>query len=367
MTRPTFAKPRALSLFALLLLGAASLAVIPSHAEDANKAAPRAALTVNTVKPTTEAWSTSTQVSGSLAPWQEASISSEIGGLRIVQVMADVGSAVKRGQVLVQLSQDTVLADLRRQEALVAQSKAARNEALANAERARSIKESGALSAQQTNQYLVAEETARASLAAATAQLEAERIRLQQTKIVAPDDGIISKREAVLGSVVSTGSEMFRMVRQGRIEWRAEVSAQQLPNVQVGQRAQVTLPNGEIIEGKVRMIAPTLNENTRNALVYVDLPKGAARSGMFASGQILTGERTALAVPQSSVILRDGTSYVYEVTPDSHVKLRRVSTGRHKGDKVEIINGLTAKANVVLSGGAFLNDGDLVKVAQSPQ
>ncbi len=235
--------------------------------------APRPALTVSVTQASQANWDDKLALSGPLAAWQEAVVSAEISGLRISGVLVDVGSEVKRGQPLALLSQlDTVLADLHKQEAAVAQAKASLAEAAANADRARKISDSGALSAQQINQYLVAEETAKAELASAMAQLDSENIHLKQTSINAIDDGVISSRTATLGAVVSAGTELFRLVRQGRVEWRAEVSAQQMSRVRPGQKAKVALPDGSSVTGAVRIASPTLDANSRNGVVYVDLP-----------------------------------------------------------------------------------------------
>lgn len=148
--------------------------------------------------------------------------------------------------------------------------------------------------------------------ASANADLRSIRIKLAQTRIVAVDDGIISGRKALLGDVVSAGSEMFRMIRDGRIEWQAELDAQQLPGVKAGQLARVMLPGGIEVEGRVRLVSPMLDGKTSRALVYVSLPIGSmARAGMYASGRIELPSSPALTVPDTSVILRDGRSYVF--------------------------------------------------------
>lgn len=323
-----------------------------------------AALTVETLRPETRDWPVTISANGSLSAWQEAVIASEIGGLRVVSLAADVGSEVKRGDELAQLSQDMVQADLALQEARVAQARAALSEAQANGERARELAGKSTLSDQQAKQYLVAEESAKANLAAAEAQLRAQRIRLEQTHIRAVDDGVVSARSATLGSVVQVGTELFRQVRQNRIEWRAEVLAEQLARIRPGQKAQIRVAGGGTLEGVVRMPAPTFDPKTRMALVYVDLPHpGDARAGDFARGLIEVGRTQALTVPESAVVLRDGNAYVFEVGEDDRVIQHKVATGRRRDGRVEITHGLDARATLVASGGAFLNDGDRVRRA----
>lgn len=351
----------AISILALLIAGV--LLLRPKPAAPNTTAARPVALSVHAITPIRHLWPTTVAAQGAISAWQESTIGTEIGGLRVAQVFADVGDTVKRGQELATLNSDSVAANVRQQEAAVSQANAKLAEAKSDAERARSVQSSGALSAQQIQQYLIAEETAQANLAAAQAALESARIDLTRTHIVAPDDGIISARTAAVGSVVSAGSELFRLVRQGRLEWRAEIAAPQLAGIKAGQKARVELPQGGRVEGCVRMIAPTLNADTRTALIYIDLPRGsAARAGMYAQGQIELGQQEAMTLPLSAVVLRDGLSYAFEIGPDDIIQQRQVKTGRQADGQVEIVSGLSPNARVAASGGAFLNQGDRVNV-----
>ena len=359
----------------VLILTTAAIILIKHKQPASAPAATKSALSVDTITPRESLWPLTIRVNGAIAAWQEAQIGAEISGLRITQVLADVGTEVKRGQPLVTLNDETIVAAVHKQQATVARDKAALAEAKSNADRAREIKDSGALSTQQINQFLIAEETAVATLAASQAELENQQIQLKHTQIVAPDDGIISSRTANLGSVISTGSELFKLVRQSRIEWRAEVNADQLLQMSKGQTVRIALQNGKQIKGTVRMIAPTLDATTRNALIYVDLPKGSAQPGMYAQGEIETGVLTALTVPQSAVIMRDGRSYVFELTDNLHIVQHAVTTGRRVGDLVEISTNHTGNdstgadiglnSKLVATGGAFLNDGDIVSITKA--
>jgi HlyD family secretion protein len=342
-------------LLSLLLTGSVALLPLPSQAEDkpADAPPPKPALAVSVASPSSQDWSTTITASGALMPWQEAIIASEISGLRITDVLVDVGDEVTKGQELAKLSQAAVKADVAQKEASLA-------EARANANRARSLKTSGALPAQQIDQYLTGE-------AVAQAALEAQQIRLAQTRILAPDDGVIATRTATLGAVVQTGTELFRMVRQNKLEWRAEVSGRDASRIQQGQQAHLTLPGGEGVTGEVRMVSPTLDPNTRNAIVYISLPSDSpAKAGMFAEGAILTGSAKAMTLPQSAVILRDGNYYVFEIGAENKVAQRQVKVGRTAQGQTEITNGVAASARVVVTGGGFLNDGDTVQIVDKP-
>jgi len=327
---------------------------------------PPPALTVTLVQPRQEQWPQIVHANGAIAAWQEAVIGAETGSLRIVEVLADVGDRVRRGQLLARLADDTVKADIGKSEAALAEARAGLEQAEANLRRSEVVADSGALSSLQLDQYRTAAQTAQASLDSAQAQLDSGRIRLRQTRIVAVDDGVISARSALLGNVVSAGAELFRLVRQERIEWQAEVDARQLAQIRPDQIARLTLPDGRSVEGRVRLASPTLSLQTGRAIVFVQLPAGSgAQPGMYASGTIEQAATPALTLPESSLVLRDGRSDVYLFNADGNtVTRKRVETGRRREGRVEILSGLESGAHVVASGGAFLADGATVQPAQ---
>ncbi len=241
-------------------------------------------------------------------------------------------------------------------------------EAQADLKRTTELKSSGALSSQQIQRYITAAQSAKARLEAAKARLKTQELRLAQSRVLAPDHGIISARTATVGAVLPSGQELFRLIRGGRLEWRAEVSSDDLSKLKPGQTAQLTLADGSSIQGSLRMLSPVVDTQSRNALVYVDLhSKGTSRSGMFARGQFELGSTEVMTLPLSAVQLRDGFSYVLLLSADSpaiqsKVIQTKVDTGRRTADRIEITSGLKLSDQVVATGGAFLGDGDLVRV-----
>lgn len=361
-------KPFLLPCLATALVGA-SLVTFSVRAADEKKPAapPKAALTVTVTQPLAAKLPLKISANGNIAAWQEASVGTEANGLRLAEVRANVGDVVKKGQVLAVFAADTVQADVAQINASVAEAEATLAEAAANAQRARELQPSGALSAQQINQYLTAERTAAARLQATRAAARVQALRLKQTQVVAPDSGVISSRSATVGAVLPAGQELFRLIRQGRLEWRAEVPAAELARVKVGLPASVSATAGAApVVGKVRMVAPTVDPQTRNGIVYVDLgATGEVKAGMYARGEFDIGSSDALTLPQGAVVLRDGFSYVLRVGPDSKVSQAKVGVGRRVGERVEITSGLDASAKVVAAGGGFLSDGDTVKVVEA--
>lgn len=341
----------------------------PSDATKKAAQAARPALTVTLTSPQPADWPQVIAANGNVAAWQEAVIGAELSGYRLTEVLVNVGDVVRKGQLLARLSSDTVAAELNQSRAAAEEAQANLAEAKANADRARQIQASGALSAQQINQFLTAEQTALARLNAARAKVQADELRLAQTRVLAPDDGVISARTATVGSLAQNGQELFRLIRGGRLEWRAEVTANELARVKPGMPATLQPPGAAPaarVQGKVRMVAPTVDAQTRNAIVYVDLPAGGAvRAGMFVRGELQVGQGSALTLPQAAVVLRDGFAYVYRIGADNRVAELKVETGRRVGDRVEITRGLTADMKLVASGAGFLADGDAVRVVEA--
>lgn len=326
--------------------------------------APKPALTVTAVVPQRLDWPHTLSANGNIAAWQEAIIGAEISSLRLTEVLVNVGDKVKKGQLLARLSSATVEADLAQSRAAVDEARATLAEARADADRARLLKPKGMISTQQFNQMVTAEQTGSARLVSAQARVRTDEVRLSQTRVVAQDDGVISARAATVGSLTQPGQELFRLIRGGRLEWRAEVTAEELGKLEPGTPAVLTAPDGTRVEGKVRMVAPTVDPNTRNALVYVDLAPAAGsavRAGTFAHGAFELGRASALTLPQSAVLLRDGFSYVFRVEGDK-VFQTKVSVGRRDGERIEIVGGLDAGTSVVAQGAGFLADGDTVRV-----
>jgi RND family efflux transporter MFP subunit len=341
----------------------------PARAAKVDEAQPRPALTVRVAAPEPAELALTLAANGNIAAWQEASVGSESAGLRLAEVRVNVGDVVRRGQVLARFAPETIDADVAQARASLAEARATAADAAGNAARARTLEKTGALSQQQITQYQTTEQTAKARVEAAEAVLAAQQVRGRNTQVLAPDDGIISARTATVGSVVGSGTELFRLIRQSRLEWRAEVGAAELGRLAVGMPVRVVAPGGAEVQGKLRSIAPTVDAQTRNGLVYVDIPSVQAnkgfKAGMFARGEFALGKSAALTVPQSAVVPRDGFNTVMVLQADSRVQMRKVQAGRRIGERIEITGELPAGARVVTEGAGFLNDGDLVRVVDA--
>ncbi len=324
--------------------------------------AAREALSVALVTPQASAITRSIQADGNISAWQEANVGAEMTG-RIQSVKVQVGDKVKYQQELARFTTAIETADHGQMVAAAAQASATYAEAKAAAERAHKLKEQGFMGEQMLTQYDTQAATAKARMAQADAARDANALRLANGVVRATANGTVSRVDAVAGSIVQAGTPLFSLIQDGRLEWRAQVTAAEMNRIQPGMPASVTLGDGLTLAGKVRTVAPTVDAQKRTGLVYVDLdPSPNARAGMYVTGQIQSGQSTALLLPQTALVLRDGFSYVMQVDEKNRVNQTIVQLGQRQGDAIEVLSGLAANARVVASGAAFLNDGDSVNV-----
>jgi RND family efflux transporter MFP subunit len=347
----------------LLLAGLLSLAGCGAD----NTAAPAAgkpALTVVTATLKPAQWMQTLSASGSVVAWQEAVIGAEVTGVRIAEVRVNVGDRVSKGQLLAVLANDTMRANEAESQAALMESEALLAEASANVVRTRKLAKAGFVSAQQEEQAVTAENTARARREVQRARQQNSAQRLAQQHITAPDAGVISARQATAGTLTQPGAELFRLIRQGRLEWHADLTADELGLIHKGMKVELMSAQGKVVHGVVSAIGPAINPQTRYGQARVELPNDAELiAGMFARGRFQLGAQSASVLPQSAVVLKDGAAYVFVVDAKSRVSERKVGVGRRHGEQIQITAGLEEGVAVVESGGAFLVDGDLVRLA----
>jgi RND family efflux transporter MFP subunit len=314
---------------------------------------PAVAMAVTTTTATLVQWPATLEASGVIAPWEEAIIGSQVSGLRLAEMLVNVGDRVKRGQLLATFDADLLGADESRL-------RASWQQAEANSQRALQLKGTGGMSEQDVLQYVT-------QAGVAKALLRGTLLQIRYAKVIAPDDGVISARSATVGAVYGTGQELFRMIRQSRLEWRGELTAVQLSQVKPGQRISLVLPDGTSAVAVVRELAPSLDSQTRLGIVYADIEPGSlARAGMYPRGRVVVAESSALVVPAASVVIRDGRSYVPKLLEGDRIGLQPVIVGRRQNAEVEILSGLGVTDKVVVQGAGFLNDGDRVHVTAAP-
>lgn len=325
---------------------------------------PPPALTVSSAVVTSVEIPRLVTANGSIHAWQEVVIGPEVGGYRVAAVHVDVGDRVKRGQELVRLSADLLEAEVATKEAALKQAQAQLVIAQSASRRAQSVVASGVYSEADQERLRSEELAAQARVDSARADLRAAELRLQYTRVRAPDEGIITARSVNIGQVAQAGSEMLRLLRQGKVEWRAEIPEARLRDIKAGQAVSLRTADGGKLEGKVRVVAPTVETERRTGLVYVDITgRGTARPGMFARGEIEISRSAVNVVPLMSVVVQDGYSYVFVLDATHTASRRRVQTGALSGNLIEIVSGLRPGELVAAKGAGFLKDGDRVLIS----
>jgi HlyD family secretion protein len=347
-----------------------------------------AAVTVARVAPAD--FTATVLATGSLVAREEILVGPEVEGLRVTEVLADEGMPVKKGDVLARLVADTLDAQVAQNDAgqarataAIAQAKSAIVQAEArlvearNAfERAKPLKAAGHMAESAFDIREQAARTAEAQLAASRdglkvaeaekAQIEAQRRELNwrrgRTEVVAPADGIVSRRMARVGGYAAGAAEpMFRIVANGEVELDAEVTETRMAAVKVGQPARVEVAGVGEVAGTVRLVSPEVDKATRLGRVRIYLGDNPdLRVGAFARGTVETGASRGLAVPASAILYGpEGPSV--QVVRDHRVETRRIKTGLTVGALAEVREGLREGELVVSRSGTFLRDGDAVR------
>lgn len=354
---------------ALLLAAAAALtlAACGGNGDDKSKAgdkpagASRQAVTAATA--TLTALPRVIVASGTVSAWEEVPVGAETGGLTAVGVYVDEGSYVRQGQTLVKLNDALLQAQLRQQQAAVqtAEANAARDDAALG--RAQELKTRGFLSQASLDTALADQRASQANLASARASLSETRTRLAQSEIKAPVSGLIISRSVTRGQIVSAGTELFRMVRDGRLELDAQVPETDLPALRAGQSATITSNEGVKTTGTVRIVTPEVNAQTRLGVARITLsPASGLKTGMFARAAIDAGAQPATVVPTGAVLYRNNRAGVFVLAADASVHFQPVTVLSRRDDQTSV-SGVEPGVRVVVQGAGFLNDGDKVTVS----
>lgn len=325
--------------------------------------AARPSLTVTAAPATTQLLPRTIQAPGTVAAWQEVPVGAEAGGLTAIRVLADEGSYVRQGQVLVKMNDALIRAQLRQQDAQLASAQAGLAQAQADYQRAANLSGQGYLSQASLDQRLAAQRTWTANVASAQAGRQETMTRLAQTEVRAPVSGLITRRSVVLGQIVAPGTELFRLVRQGQLELNAQVPETELQALRPGLPARVTISEvGEMV-GTIRVVTPQVDPQTRIGIARIALPtRPGLRTGMFGTAAISVTAAPTIVVPQAAVVFRDNVSGVFVLDQGNRARFRRIATGERLDRQVAVLSGLNERERVVVNGAGFLGEGDLVTV-----
>jgi RND family efflux transporter MFP subunit len=304
--------------------------------------------------------------SGPVSAYEEMQLGVEISGARVTALNVDVGQSVRKGQVLLELDHRTLDSELAQAQAALREADASVALATASYNRGAPLAKERLISASALDELLANKTQAEARRSTVRAQRDAAQLRRDFAELRAPADGIISKRLVQPGQVVAAGTELLRLIRDGRLEWRAELPEDTLSLVAPGAAVTLTSTDGSAIQGSIRAVSPGVDSATRTGTIYADLPDpGPLKAGTYLEGRIASSAGNALMVPVASVVQRDGHAHVFTVETGDVVRRLRVRTGAVVDGHVEIIEGLKPGARVVEQGAGFLGEGDKVRVVSA--
>jgi len=205
----------------------------------------------------------------------------------------------------------------------------------------------------------------RASVAESRANVRRLKAEIEQTIIRSPCDGLVMKRDAHIGDITSAGKSLFQLVRDNRLELRAQVPEVDLAKIHAGQAVAIKpdLASRQSVPGRVREISPLIDQDSRLGTVRVDLlANDTYKPGNFVHGEINLGQGTVLTLPSQAVQTKDNQAFVYLLREPNQVQIKFITTGARTGGLVEILSGLSEGDRVVVKGAGFLKDGDVVRI-----
>lgn len=350
--------------YLLFLLFACGVRAIAEEA--AEPAAPeKPVLTVAVVYPQPMTHAQTLAAEGEVAAREMAAVNAQVAGVALLKLHADVGDRVKAGEVLAEFDSTMIRHDLAQAKAAVARAEAAMKLAKTNAARARKLVKDKAMSQLDADQMISGEQEARAALDGALAARDAAQLRLDYAQVRAPVDGVVITRPAEVGMTAGVGLPLFTLMTGGALEWRAQVAALDVARLGVGTPVRLDLGEGQTVQGRVAKFAPVADARSRRVTVFVAMDGHALlRAGMFLRGEFVLGEAEVLTVPAAALVREDGYDYVMRVDAAGRVARERLALGARLGDRVVVESGITADARIVARGGAFLQDGDVVRVEE---
>ena len=352
-------------LFLGLALGVAAIATACSKKEDA-AAKPVAAFAVSVARVQAQDIPRSVLVSGPVSAWEEMQLGVEVSGLRVTSLLVDVGQSVRKGELLLQLDHRSLDADLAQADASLREAEAGAALARSQLARGELLVKDKYISATQVDELRAGRVQGDARVGTARAMRDTAALRRSFADLRAPDAGVISKRLVQPGQVVASGGELLRLIRQGRLEWRAELAEAELGRVKPGDRIELTTRSGKAVIGQVRAVSPGVDASTRTGTVYADLPDPQGlQPGTYLQGRIDTGVGQGLTVPAATVVQRDGHPNVFTVDAKGIAHRVRIRTGGIANGQVEVLEGLKAGDAVVEQGAGFLGDGDSVRIVEA--
>lgn len=359
---PSHQRLRAALIGVALIAGLTLAACGGGEEAKAEKEESASAQTVSVIAARSQALPRIVIATGTVSAWEEVPVGAETGGLTATGVYADEGRYVRQGALLVKLNDDLLRAQLAQQNAALESAQALLAQEDAALARARELRERGFLSQASLDSAIAEQRTAAAQVAASRAARSETATRLDQTNIRAPVSGLIISRNVTRGQIVQPGTELFRMVRDGRLELDAQVPETDLALVRAGQSATVSSDEVGEAPGTVRIVTPEVDPETRLGIARITISGGAFRPGMFGRAEIDVGAQDAVTVPTAAILYRENRPGVFVLDAETRARFRPL-TILSRGEQWSSVEGVEAGARIIVQGAGFLGEGDRVRVA----
>jgi membrane fusion protein (multidrug efflux system) len=282
---------------------------------------------------------------------------------RVAEVNADFGDKVVAGQMMLKINPREYELRVQTAQAALDQERAKLANSTARYNRARTLKESESISAEQFDQIASQLRVDQADTESANEAVAMARKKLGDTDIKAPFSGSVQKRMVSLGEYVSPGKEIYELIATDPIKLRCPMPERFVPLARVGMPVKLAIDanQGTSYTGKITRIAPALDESSRTLLIEAEVanPDGALKPGFFAHVTMDLGRDRALFVPTAAVLRYAGVARVF-VVDQGVARAREVTTGSVVGEQTEITGGLKEGDHVAVSNVDRLADGTAV-------
>lgn len=318
---------------------------------------------VSVVSPGRVAVAAEIRVTGPVAARREMPVGVQGEGGMVTAVLVEAGDNVRAGQVMARIDRAVQSQQVNQLSASVQQARADLALSQSELDRALTLVEKGFISKADIDRRTATRDGNAARVRVVAAQLAESRARLARLDIRAPDNGVVLTRSVEPGQIVGAGSPaLFRVAQNGAMEMKARVAEQDLTKLKVGMPATVELIGSpRQFNGHIWLLEPVIDPQSRQGAARIALPRDPdLRVGAFANARIEAGTAELPVLPQSALLADTKGSFVYVIGADNKVVRRDVKTGEVSEAGIAIASGLTGAERVVLSAGAFLNEGEKI-------
>lgn len=310
------------------------------------------------------------RVTGPIAARREMPVGVQGEGGMVNAVLVEAGDTVRAGQVMARIDRAVQSQQVNQLSASVQQARADLALSQSELDRALTLVEKGFISKADIDRRTATRDSNAARVRVVAAQLAESQARLARLDIRAPANGVVLTRSVEPGQIVGAGSPpLFRVAQNGAMEMTARVAEQDLTKLRVGMPATVQLVGStREFNGHIWLLEPVIDPQTRQGEARIALARDTdLRVGAFANAKIEAGTAELPVLPQSALLADTKGSFVYVIGSDNKVVRRDVKTGEVSESGIAIASGLTGAERVVLSAGAFLNEGEKIDpVLQRP-